>query len=85
MSERSDEGRRRKMWELGRGVGPGKLKIIALLFSDRYLQRSRPWKINEEKFSFVQSKNHFYIESRTSILDSPTIVSFMVVESRILR
>jgi hypothetical protein len=31
---------------IGTGVGPRKLKIIALLFSDRYLQRSRPWKIN---------------------------------------
>jgi hypothetical protein len=31
---------------MGRGVGPGKLKIIALLFSDRYLQHSHPWKIN---------------------------------------
>jgi hypothetical protein len=31
---------------MGRGVGPGKLKIIALLFSDRYLQHSCPWKIN---------------------------------------
>jgi hypothetical protein len=31
---------------MGRGVGPGKLKIIALLFLDRYLQHSCPWKIN---------------------------------------
>jgi hypothetical protein len=30
---------------MGGGMGPGKLKIVALLFSDRYLQRSRPWKI----------------------------------------
>ncbi len=31
---------------MGRGVGPGKLEIIASLFSDRYLQHSCPWKIN---------------------------------------
>jgi hypothetical protein len=31
---------------MGRRVGSGKLKKIALLFSDSYLQRSCPWKIN---------------------------------------
>jgi hypothetical protein len=30
----------------GQGMRPGKLKIAALTFSDIYLQRSRPWKIN---------------------------------------
>jgi hypothetical protein len=35
--ERSDGRRRRKTGELGRGVGSGKLKIVVLLFSDRYL------------------------------------------------
>ncbi len=69
---------------MGRKVGPRKLKIINLLFSDRYLQHSRQWKINQENFFFVQSKKHFSVESRTGILDSPTVVSFTVVESSIL-
>jgi hypothetical protein len=36
---------------MGQGVGPGKLKIIAVLFLDRYLQHSCPWKISLENFS----------------------------------
>ena len=31
---------------MDREVGPRKLKIKALLFSDRYLKHSCPWKIN---------------------------------------
>jgi hypothetical protein len=48
---------------MGRGAGPGKLKIVDLLFSDRYLQLSRPWKIKEVgKFWLCPEQKTFFCQ-----------------------